>query len=140
MAKVQTRRSVSLSRATHEAVVAAAARAGISVSEWVTQLIRVQCPELQTSIPIRRLVPEPVVVRVPDPPPPVPRAVIDLMAAQRRVPPRIMATLFCAVCADDLHPTDKPRMAPIGRNDALVRVCAKCDTHEPRSNYGTGRG
>ena len=50
MAKKQTRRTFSVSRATYDAAVEAAARAGVSASEWVTNLIRAACPELPPQI------------------------------------------------------------------------------------------
>lgn len=46
MAKKQTRRTFSVSRSTYDAAMHAAAAAGVSCSEWVTELIRERVPDL----------------------------------------------------------------------------------------------
>src|SRR5574338_190557 len=46
MARKQTRGSISLSAATHEAIVAAAQREGVAASELVTRMVRAACPDL----------------------------------------------------------------------------------------------
>lgn len=53
VAKKQTRRSVSLSRATYDVAMTAAAEAGMPMSEWVTSLIRQARPELPPQIHAR---------------------------------------------------------------------------------------
>ena len=54
MAKLQTRKSVSLSKAVYDAAMAAAAREGVACSEWVTRLIRAACPELPVQLHARK--------------------------------------------------------------------------------------
>lgn len=48
-----------------------------------------------------------------------------------------LSSSFCASCTRDIPSTEKPRYAPLGRNDALVRVCARCDTETV--SYDDGR-
>jgi hypothetical protein len=43
----------------------------------------------------------------------------------------------CAVCVAEISASEKPRFAPIGRNDAEVRLCARCDSGRVTSRYGT---
>lgn len=37
------------------------------------------------------------------------------------------AAAFCAICVADIGWSEPVRMQPLGKGDALVRVCAKCD-------------
>lgn len=46
---------------------------------------------------------------------------------------------FCASCAADI-PTGLERFAPIGKNDAMVRICPSCDGDTPREARGFQRG
>jgi hypothetical protein len=48
-----------------------------------------------------------------------------------------MTSYTCAVCVADISASEKPRFAPIGRNDAKVRLCVRCDSGRVSSRYGT---
>jgi hypothetical protein len=43
-------------------------------------------------------------------------------------PARRLVAAFCAVCAEDLPVGSVVRVAPLGRGNGLVAVCADCDT------------
>ncbi len=45
----------------------------------------------------------------------------------------------CAICASDIADGEQPRMAPIGRNDALVLVCDDCFDEPAREKVGPER-
>jgi hypothetical protein len=44
--------------------------------------------------------------------------------------------IFCAICTSDVGPFVT---RPIGKDDALVRVCAACDDDPPRAVFGPER-
>lgn len=58
MAIKQTRRSISLSKAVHNAVAQAADKAGVSRSQWLTDLIRAALPDLPKTYHAGQLRPE----------------------------------------------------------------------------------
>jgi hypothetical protein len=47
------------------------------------------------------------------------------------------ALMFCAICTDDAGPFV---LRPIGKDDALVRICEDCDTEKPREAHVYERG
>lgn len=115
MAKKQTRRTFSVSRETYEAAKVAAAREGVATAQWVTNLIRMACPELppQMHAGVR-----PMVLRVPDAPKPAP--VHRMTAAEVRsvLGPQVA----CANCID------KPatHRGHIDRHGPIYNLCDDC--------------
>lgn len=47
---------------------------------------------------------------------------------------------YCAICADPIHATGKPILRPLGKDDALVGICASCDTEPAYEKQGHTRG
>lgn len=124
MAKRQTRRTFSVSRATYEVATRAAAEAGVAASEWITQLIRAARPELE---PQSHMSPGAVAAMVAAK---EPRTVVHVPNATAEPPPRPVIrgpveTGFCAVCTSERGPFTR---SPIGKDDARVLVCESCAT------------
>lgn len=152
----QTRRTVSLSKATYDAATAAAAREGIATAEWVTRLIRKACPELPEQLHASRaedraaasaqawknrrasVTPPPVVLRATAPSPPT-RLDLDRMAAERRlrsagIPPGT----YCANCIDR-RATHRGR---IDLSGVIYDLCDACELpkNEEREGWHEQRG
>lgn len=160
MAKKQTRRTVSLSRATYDAATEAAARAGVATSEWVTNLIRAACPELQPQrhasaqpatpewtmdtfraaidakrgVTVRKMTDE--ARQLP------PRADLDALAAKRKLTARhdgIAPGTLCAICVED----PATHREQIDADGPLYAICDGCAQESPRSgrySFSGGRG
>lgn len=115
MAKIQTRRTFSVSRATYDAVTEAAAAAGIPAAEWVTNLIRAAIPSLPPQAHATARDTRVSVI--------VPNATSRPPARQPLVLVRPILKGFCAICIDDRGPFFR---TPIGKGEAMVTVCAEC--------------
>jgi hypothetical protein len=131
VAKVQTRRSVSLSRATYDAIMQAAHAAGLSASEWLTQLIRVQCSSLPPQAHRGPKFPEPVVVHVAAATPEPPRRPTPVpVSPQPVVPPVVPPGRLCANCVE----APATHMGFVDRTGQKYAICDRCElpTHEER--------
>lgn len=137
MPKVQTRKSISLSRATYDAATAAAAREGIATAEWVTRLIRKACPELaeQRHASAPPLVVLHVAAATPEPPPRT-RLELDRMAAERKR--TVKPGTFCANCIER-KATHRGR---IDLSGAIYDLCDECELpkNEEREGWHEQRG
>lgn len=52
---------------------------------------------------------------------------------------KAVAAKCCAICAADIRAGEE-HTAPLGKNDALVAICASCDDEPARRVHGTERG
>lgn len=128
MAKKQTRRALSVSRETYDTAKQAAARDGVTASEWITRLVRAACPELGPQLHTHRA--PRVVVHVPnathEPPRrvPAPRHVLDRIAADRKlVLNGVRPGALCANCIE-APATHRGRVDLSGR---LYPICDGCE-------------
>ena len=126
MAKQQTRRTVSLNRRVFAATKQYAERKGVSMSRIVEDLLLAAIGDAQLASDVERLR-KPVAER------PARDVIAVASIATEPSPPRnpqFSPGSICALCTGPavgaLH------REPLGRNDAMVNVCAACATEEPR--------
>jgi len=136
MAKKQTRRTVSLSRETHDTAAKAATAAGMPMSEWVTRLIATACPDLPPQSHVRALIRH-------EPPASKPLLAMTRADVEAVLAPRIVVTAATPAPPGPKKPNKTCAHCGKRPGDTFdedgYAICTTCSTTFGQSTWGTRR-